>query len=273
MTRHYSVSSSDGLRLHVVEHGNPAAPPILFIHGYLFSSAVFVRQIEGPLAATHRLISLDLRGHGGSDKPADPSAYQHAKVWADDVASVIDALKLDRALIVGWSLGSRVALNYAWTYGFGRIAGLNLVGASLGTDNHKAGLPPHLRDLLSPDAEVRRALTAKFVDACAVPGYVERNLLDAFTATAMDVPLEARVGARGWPIPYDDNLSWISGPVLISHGIDDPLVPEAKARAQVDAIPGAALALIENAGHLAFLQQSDRFNDDLARFAARAFQP
>ena len=79
------VSTSDGLKLQVVEGGNPSGPSILFVHGYLSSSDAFRRQFEGPLSKTHRLIAFDLRGHGGSEKPLDIAAYIESRVWADDV--------------------------------------------------------------------------------------------------------------------------------------------------------------------------------------------
>ena len=270
---HHRICSPDGIALAVVDGGVRSAPPILFIHGFLFSAAAFALQFKGALARRHRLIGIDLRGHGGSDKPRDVAAYADARTWADDVACVLESLDVGRAIIVGWSLGSRVALNYAWRYGFGRIAGLNLVGATLASGSHgpDAGLPPQWRDLLATDTDARRDATRRFVDECAAPLGADARPLEAFTETAMGVPVEARLGSKCWPIPYDDDLSWISVPTLITHGALDRLVSEQTARAQVEAIPNAELALITGGGHLAFFQQCEQYDNDLAGHARRCF--
>lgn len=269
----HRVTSRDGLNLQVTVGGNPSGRPILLIHGYLFSSAVFARQFEGPLAESFRLIGFDLRGHGGSDKPRELAAYLDARAWADDVACVLDALNVDRAVIVGWSLGSRVAANYAWTHGFDRIAALNFVGAVLAPESHgpDAGLPAHLRDLLSPHDDLREAATLAFLKACAAPAALDQAMSQAFTATAMSVPREARLGARAWPVPYDGALGWIRSPLLFTHGRQDPLAPESTVRDQAAAVQGAELKIVEDAGHLVFLQQPSVFDRDLAELSASGF--
>lgn len=271
--KHHRIRSTDGLTLAVVEGGERSGPPILFVHGYLFSAAAFARQFEGALTRHHRLIAMDLRGHGDSEKPRDLAAYANPAMWADDVACVLDALEVEQAIIVGWSLGSRVTLNYAWHHGFARIAALNLVAATLARNSHgsSAGLPPQFRELLAPEPELRRTATRRFVDACGFPGGEDSQPLHTFAEAAMGVPVEARLGSRAWPILYDDALSWISAPTLITHGALDPLVMERTARAHVEVIPEAELALIADAGHLVFFQSPARFNDDLATLARRVF--
>ena len=87
-------------------------PPVVLIHGNSSSSSVFSRQLDGPLGERFRLIAVDLPGHGGSDDAKDPSAYS-LPGYARAVRTVLDALGIEAAYFVGWSLGGHVALEMA----------------------------------------------------------------------------------------------------------------------------------------------------------------
>ena len=78
------ITSSDGTPLCVYETGNPQGRPLLFIHGFSQSYAVFKRQFESDLAKDFRIVAFDLRGHGCSGKPWSETAYAGTKIWADD---------------------------------------------------------------------------------------------------------------------------------------------------------------------------------------------
>jgi len=272
MTEHY-IPSSDGTRLAVRDLGKRDARPIVFIHGYLFSSDAFAGQFLGRLKDDYRLISLDLRGHGRSEKPLDSAAYGDRKVWADDVAYVLDALDVERALLVGWSLGSRVAVNYGSIYGLDRVAGFNLVTTVVARAPQppSSTTPAQLRDLTSPDLEVRRAATRWFIEACAAPHVFDPEQLDAFVATSMETPLAARRANTSWYVGYADFLPRISAPLLVTHGAEDRFTPEAASRTLADAVPSATLSMFAETGHLPFIQRPERFNDELAGLAARVF--
>lgn len=97
---------SSGVRLHYVEMGT--GDPVILLHELDGSAASFMRSgIFGDLAKDHRVIALDSRGHGLSDKPHDPSAY--GPDMAGDVVALMDELKITRAHIVGYSMGTEVA--------------------------------------------------------------------------------------------------------------------------------------------------------------------
>ena len=70
MKSHY-VAGGGGTRLHLVETGNPKGHPILFIHGFSQCGLCWSRQLDSDLAQDHRLVAMDMRGHGLSDKPLD----------------------------------------------------------------------------------------------------------------------------------------------------------------------------------------------------------
>ena len=264
------VPGAGGVNIFVREGGNAGGPPILFVHGFLFSSDVFARQFEGPLAEHFRLVAIDVRGHGRSDKPTEESAYTDPEILAEDVASVVTALGLDRPVVVGWSMGSRVALNYGWYHGFDRIAALNLVSASVLWAPTGEETPPTLRDLQSDDEAKRDRATREFIVMCSAGGSVDPELLAAFTETAMTVPVGARRGIRKWPFPYADALPDLETPLLVTHGGSDPLLPESISSELASLTRAGRLSVI-GGGHLPFLQDVTTFDRDLAAFAWSVF--
>lgn len=97
----------DGLRLHYSERGAPEGPPFVMIHGLLWSSRMLRRIAE--LLPEHRVLLIDLRGHGSSDRPTDPDRYTWSAL-AGDVMALLDHLGLERAVVGGLSLGANVTL-------------------------------------------------------------------------------------------------------------------------------------------------------------------
>ena len=96
--KRYTVSGGGGLRLHVREWGKSDGPPILLIHGWSQNHLCWVRQYESALADEFRLVAFDLRGHGMSEAPLEAEHYTDGALWADDVAAIIDQLRLERRL-------------------------------------------------------------------------------------------------------------------------------------------------------------------------------
>jgi pimeloyl-ACP methyl ester carboxylesterase len=103
---------SDGLRLAVEELGG--GPPILYGHGLTGSRTQTARQLA-PLAATHRVIVYDQRGHGDSAPVTDPAAYDVERMAAD-AAAILDALGIERAVVGGNSMGAATALRFAMAH-------------------------------------------------------------------------------------------------------------------------------------------------------------
>ena len=105
------------------------------------------RTTDSELARDHRLVAMDLRGHGLSEKPRD--AYGDSRLWADDVRAVIDALNLDRPVLCGWSHGPLVILDYL-RLRRGRIGGIHFVGGitKLGSDAAMSVITPEWLSLV-----------------------------------------------------------------------------------------------------------------------------
>jgi non-heme chloroperoxidase len=95
----HRITGGGGRQLHVVETGFPRGRPILFIHGFSQCWLAWRRQLNSDLADDYRLVAMDLRGHGLSDKPR--ADYNDSKLWADDVNAVIQALNLEYPILCG----------------------------------------------------------------------------------------------------------------------------------------------------------------------------
>src|SRR5215469_8781937 len=146
--KHHKIAGGGGTQIHLVETGDPEGRPILFIHDFSQSWLAWSRQMISQLAEDHRLVAMDMRGHGVSDKPRE--GYAESKLWADDVNAAIQALNLDRPLLCGWSYGPLVMLDYVRHYGEDGISGLVFVGGvtKLGGDAAVAVLTPEFLSLI-----------------------------------------------------------------------------------------------------------------------------
>jgi pimeloyl-ACP methyl ester carboxylesterase len=265
----HTVSRGDGPDLHVRTAGHADAPAVLFVHGYSQSSLCWRGQLRSPLADRYRLVAMDLRGHGDSEKP--DSGYRESAAWADDVRAVADDLGLDRFALVGWSYGSLVALDYLVTHGTDRVRGANLVGlvAGIGTDRTTEWLGEEYLDLfpalVSTDTETAVDALDRFVRLCfhGEPSPAERYLLLGLNAV---VPPRVRDAMRDRSVSHLDALETLSVPVLLSHGAHDAVVDAAAARAAADRLPDATLSIYPDAGHTPFREAPDRFDRELGAF-------
>src|SRR5215469_9193898 len=110
MMKSHRITGGGGIQLNVVETGNPRGRPIIFIHGASQCWLQWSRQMNSSLVEDHRLIALDMRGHGLSDKPHH--GYDDSKQWVDDLNAVIRAFNFDHPVLCGWSYGPLVFLDY-----------------------------------------------------------------------------------------------------------------------------------------------------------------
>ena len=268
----HELRGGGGLKLHVREVGDPQGPPLLFIHGWSQSQMCWTRQIEGPLAEEFRIVSFDLRGHGMSEKPADAGAYVDGRLWADDLNAVIEQLELDRPVLVGWSYGGYVVTDYLAAYGEAAIAGIDLVGGAVlrtpGFEHLGPGLLENAGDACGDDLQASIAAIHRILRACTV-----RPLSDPDWNTAlcwnMVVPPAVRAALFAREIDSDEVLAHLSVPVLVTHGLADAIVLPSMAQHAVDVCPTAYASWYERVGHMPFMEDSGRFDLELAEFAAR----
>ena len=148
MKRPHKIAGGGGVQLHLAETGNPSGRPILFIHGISQCWLAWSRQMNSDLGNDFLLVAMDLRGHGLSDKPRE--GYSDSRLWADDVHSTIQALKLDHPILCGWSYGSLVILDYIRYYGEDGIGGISFIGGitKLGSNDAMSVLAPEFLSLV-----------------------------------------------------------------------------------------------------------------------------
>jgi non-heme chloroperoxidase len=266
----FNVQTNDGVRIAAQEWGNPGGPEILFIHGFSQSYLSWSRQFDSELTRSFRLIAYDIRGHGASDKPLDASYYRDHKPWADELKAVMEATRLKKPFLVGWSYGGRIILEYLTEYGDKNIAGINFVGAF-------TKLTP---DILGPGASAARKMASEnlaenientllFLKLSTVKA-LPADELSRIVAYNMVVPVKVRQYLIGRPAPYEDALRKIRVPVLITHGLEDQVALVAIARYTASMITQAQSSLYEGAGHMPFWEDAPRFNRELADFVTRS---
>src|SRR5579871_1122569 len=145
---HHKIAVGTGAQLHAVETGNLSGRSIVFIHGISQCWLAWSRQLSSNLGDDHRLVAIDLLGHGLSDKPRQ--GYADSKLWADSLHAVLEKLRLDRPILCGWSYGSLVILDYIRHYGEDGIGGIQFIGGvtKLGSEEALSVLTPEFLSLV-----------------------------------------------------------------------------------------------------------------------------
>ena len=265
----HQVAGGGGVRLHVVETGNAGGRPILFIHGGSQSWLTWSRQLDSELARDHRLVATDLRGHGLSDKPRD--AYGDSRLWADDVAAIIDALNLDRPVLSGWSYGPLVILDYLRHYGEDRVGGIHFVGGitKLGSDAAMSVITPEWLSLVpglcATDAEESVRSLESLLRLCFLqqPSASDLYLMLGYNVS---VPPYVRQGLFSRAFDNDDLLPRIRKPALITHGAKDAVVKPEVVDQHKGSLAHAQIYIMPNVGHAAFWEDAAAFNQRLRAF-------
>jgi non-heme chloroperoxidase len=269
--RTHTVTGGGGCQLHVEEAGNPAGRPILFIHGFSQCRLSWSRQVRSDLADDFRLVALDNRGHGLSDKPRD--AYGDSKLWADDIQAIITTLGLVHPVLCGWSYGGVIICDYLRHYGEDRIGGINLVAgiSKLGTEQALSVITPEFLALAPGffSNDVMESVGA--LEALLQMVFYERpNPTDFYAMLGFNaiVPPYVREALFSRSLENDDLLPRLRQSVLITHGQDDAIVLPTAAEEHATAIPHARLSLYPRVGHAPFWEDADRFNRELRELVA-----
>ncbi len=273
--RIHTVRGGGGLRLHVREWGRADGPPILFIHGLSQSHLCWARQYQSALAEEFRLVAYDLRGHGMSEAPLEPEHYTDARLWADDVAAIIDQLRLDRPVLVGWSYGGPVICDYVRAHGQDRIAAIDFVGGAV-TLGQAAfgtligpGFLDHFADVIADDLPTNIRGMRALVKAWPARPFPPEEL-ETLLASSMTVPAQIRANLGARQIDGDDVLRALRVPLLVTQGRADTVVLPAMAEHILATCPAAEASWYDGVGHTAFLEEPERFNRELADLTRRA---
>ncbi|WP_375459268.1 alpha/beta fold hydrolase [uncultured Enterovirga sp.] len=262
------AKSSDGLRLSVRAYGDAGKREILLVHGLGQSRLSWARQID-VLAERFRVVAYDLRGHGDSDRPASVEAYTEGPRWADDLHAVGVAAGLRRPVLVGWSLGGLIVGHYLAKYGDGRVAGVNLVDAVTKLSPELLGSVSvgFAGDLASSDLSVRSNAIVMFLSACFARAPPEAELRQMLVYNGM-VPRELQEGIGRISSNGVDEAFAIPPRMLVTYGGRDALTRPEMSNRVLALNSRATLSLYPNSGHAPFYEEADRFNAELAAFAA-----
>jgi len=267
--KHHTITGGGGTRLHLAEAGNPRGPAILFIHGISQCWLQWTRQLESSLAQTYRLVAMDMRGHGQSERPRD--GYDDSSLWADDVDAAIRVLELDQPILCGWSYGPLVILDYIRHHGDERIGGIHLVGAvtKLGSEAAMSVLTPEFLSLVpqlfSHDVDESVRGLEELLRLCFVrePSVGE---LYCMLGYSVSVPPFVRQSLLSRVIDNDDVLPTIRRPALITHGDQDAIVRKGAVEQHRTGIRQVQVDIVPHAGHAPFWDDAPSFNARLGAF-------
>jgi 3-oxoadipate enol-lactonase len=256
----------DGGQLAVHLGGDAGAPPVIFNHAILTSSAMWREQFALLVKEGWRVIGVDARGHGASD-PLD-SPYGFSDLVADNIA-VLDALKIARAHFVGLSMGGMTG------------AGLGIAHPdrllSLCLCDMRADAPP----AFAAPWDERIILVERQGTAALAASTAERWFGKVFLDAHPDIAqwLAQMIGATSVPgfvggaraiqgLDYLGGVARITTPTTLVVGANDSVLPEAMRDIQ-GRIRGAVLEVIQNAGHLPNVDQRTAFDTVLLRHLRR----
>lgn len=247
------------IQLAYEEHGSGL--PVVFVHGYPLDHSIWSPLV--PLLQDHaRLILPDLRGFGQTPLPEGEEAYT-MRVLADDLLDLLDRLQIEKAVLVGMSMGGYVALAFANAYPQ-RLAGLGLVSTQARADS-----PEKRQDRMKTAEQVRRRGVARTLDGMAQKLTVRSELVPPLkelithqNAKTVRAALKAMAERRD----MTENLANISVPALVIHGTEDTLIPLERSQEMNQLLGWSWLVEIPGAGHVPMLENPEQVADALHKF-------
>jgi pimeloyl-ACP methyl ester carboxylesterase len=237
----------EGARIWFAAYG--AGPPVILLHGGDASGDIWGGQVPALIAAGHRVILIDSRGHGRSTLDGRPLGYE---LMATDVVAVMDALSVRKAAVVGWSDGAILGLILAMKTPE-RVTQVFAFGANM----DRRGLNP--AGVFAPIlGKVDRLLKDEYARESETP--------DGYAALARRVLVLQLTQPNYSPA----QLAAIHGPQIeIVDGDHDELILRRHTEYLAHAIPGAQLLILPGVSHFAPLQAPDAFNRAVLGFLDR----
>ena len=256
----------DNIRLAYDDIGSGSA--VVLLHGYPFNRTLWTEQVDA-IRDVCRVITPDLRGFGDSDSAEGAATMTR---MAQDVAALMDELKISTAVLGGLSMGGYVVLAFYKQFA-SRVRGLVLADTrpQADTDEGKKVRAQQAEQILASgmagvtDAMLPKLLTPETVSRR--PEVVKR-LRDMMLNTK---PAGAAAALMGMAAREDQTamLPQISVPTLILVGSEDPITPPEDSHKMREKIPGSRLRVIEHASHVSNFEQPTIFNDELITFLGR----
>ncbi len=259
------VELPGGLRLPYVAQGDPDGTPVVFLHG-LSDSWRSYELLLPKLPESIYAVALTQRGHGDADRPLQGYTSHD---FAADLAGFLDALDLEKAVIVGHSMGSVNAAQFASAYpertlGLVLMAGFYRFSDSTDLVSFLETALSNLEDPIDP------AFVREFQEGtAALP--VARDQMDVFVVESLKVPARVwrEVGAALLTDTHVAHLECIRAPTLILWGDRDAYAPESDQTQLLQAIPGARLEIYRGIGHSLHWEDPARVAQDIAAFVGK----
>lgn len=252
------------------DEGPAVSPVIIFIHGFPFNKSMWNLQVDS-LKDKYRLIRYDIRGHGNSGTGDEDFSID---LFASDLIGLMDALKIDRAILCGLSMGGYIALNAIGKYPE-RFDGLVLSDTQCIAD--------------TPEAKEKRIKTIEAIKHSGVKTYAAESIKNLFAPESLQTKLKETADVKEMILNTSVQslcntlhalsvrkdtchlLPEIKVPVLILVGSEDKITPPAAAGFMHERIKGSMLKIIDHAGHLSNLENPGEFNDQLKKFIASVY--
>lgn len=262
------IRVSDLVQLSVQDVGQGS--PVVLVAGFGLDHRVWEREVS-VLYERHRVICVDQRGHGASDKPAD--GYDIDRL-ATDLLTVLERLDVSDCGLVGWSFGGQVAF-HATAMDSRRISRLALVGSNAVRASRSAEFPfGRLPDELEGPlvaAEQRDRLAARRATIAA--GFhrpPDNQLLDRLVEVSLAMPSYAAVACYRSMLRTDlvADIERVTVPVSQIIGAADPVHSAKGARWLNDRLSDAEFVALQECGHYPMFEAPEEFDDILLRFAA-----
>ena len=264
-------AQTNGIELYYEVHGE--GKPLVLISGLGYPGWQWHKMVP-LLAETFKVIAFDNRGVGQSDKPAGPYT---AGMLAADTAGLLDALSIEKAVIVGHSMGGFVAQALALDFPQ-RVEKLILCSTNFGGPNHVPVTPEAMKVLTDVSSD---ALT-RFKNGLAVstaPDWSEKNpeMIEEWIQWRVANPIEPvhyqaqmaiGLGLMPEAAAFENKLSRLNVPTLILFGAHDKVVPPANADLLAKKIAGSTVLIFPDAGHFFPIEIAEAASRAITDFAA-----
>jgi pimeloyl-ACP methyl ester carboxylesterase len=246
-------------------------PPVVLLHGLACGQRMWFHQVRA-LRSHFRVVTYDQRGHGGTDAPAVATGYS-AALLARDLVGVLDALKIERAAIVGFSLGGGPALALASSQPQ-RVSRLVLADVGAGADDPVKIEAMARRWVTLIDEGATNELVCEMLRSELFKVYARRDtryrdhmaaLIRATPAIGLRFLLSEILAKRKSLFRLTAVLQTLRVPTLVMVGQQDYVCSKA-VRLMAQSIPGAELKVIADSGHMAPLEQPAAFSAALIEF-------
>jgi len=269
-----TVATNDGTQIYYKDWGT--GQPVVFSHGWPLSSDAWEAQMVFLASSGFRCIAHDRRGHGRSSQPWSGNDMD---TYADDLATLMDALDLRSAMLVGHSTGGGEVVRYIGRHGMRRVSKAVLVSAvpplMLKTEANPDGLPIEIFDGIRAGVAADRSqffmdLTIPFFGANREGHKVSQGMCDDFWFQGMMGGLKNELDCikAFSETDFTEDLRKINIPTLIIHGDDDQIVPiGTSAMLSSKLVREATLKIYPGGAHGLASTARDRLNEDLLTFA------